>query len=509
MPPPNNRPSPNPIQSHHGHSTHSHASSHDHSHHSGADSGRSGRSVASSVTGAFESSTSEGFPVHDLLGGSGSSTSSSLLQSLPSTGVAPRRRTGDSGTPFQLTAGPLVMEPQQADFGFGLGPPDPWEALLQNTMVPNFWTEPNVPETSFDFDSLLQHGPMRPQESAERHGSGGRAGASVGGNEDMLDVGDVLLERLNNSYPDLSLTAPDLTEALELHWSLVAPSFPFIHRGTFDVDTAATELVVMMVVTGAVHSDRPRRDDGKLVRTVRSNLLKDHCGLDMQLSALQAYTLCHVFDTWYSDTESLFVAQCLHPKFQVNVIHEGYSSAVLSALAAESASSKVDTDNVFAVSLVLTGLLAIAWDCRTRGGLGLRFRDGSKHWRSIVLNAVVNLRAEHEVATAHLPPSVENRDLRDSIAIGIISILSDIPMLQVAAGSTSVCGATIGLTQFTDAERRLKLWAPTPDAWTCLWQSTRYLRDALFFRLGYVHSLGRVPHYAGRVGLRLGGPTAR
>ncbi|BEI93448.1 uncharacterized protein CcaverHIS019_0510760 [Cutaneotrichosporon cavernicola] len=593
MPPPNNRPSPNPIQSHHGHSTHSHASSHDHSHHSGADSGRSGRSVASSVTGAFESSTSEGFPVHDLLGGSGSSTSSSLLQSLPSTGVAPRRRTGDSGTPFQLTAGPLVMEPQQADFGFGLGPPDPWEALLQNTMVPNFWTEPNVPETSFDFDSLLQHGPMRPQESAERHGSGGRAGASVGGNEDMLDVGDVLLERLNNSYPDLSLTAPDLTEALELHWSLVAPSFPFIHRGTFDVDTAATELVVMMVVTGAVHSDRPRRDDGKLVRTVRSNLLKDHCGLDMQLSALQAYTLCHVFDTWYSDTESLFVAQCmwpvvvshsrkvgigvagssspqgqgvgawvawakdeerrrtayaillidtqistfwsqypsrqlaifahninlpcpatqweactasdwvlarqvegsgdrparqqrqgfqpgLHPKFQVNVIHEGYSSAVLSALAAESASSKVDTDNVFAVSLVLTGLLAIAWDCRTRGGLGLRFRDGSKHWRSIVLNAVVNLRAEHEVATAHLPPSVENRDLRDSIAIGIISILSDIPMLQVAAGSTSVCGATIGLTQFTDAERRLKLWAPTPDAWTCLWQSTRYLRDALF-----------------------------
>jgi hypothetical protein len=393
------------------------------------------------------------------------------------------------------------------------------------------------------------------------------------------------------------LTVPDLTEALELYWSRVAPSFPFIHRGTFDVDTAATELVVVMAVTGAVHWNRPRRNDGKLVRTVRANILKDHCGVDMQLSALQAYTLCHVYDAWYGDTESLFVSQCmwpvvvahsrkvgigvagtssperqgagawvawakdeerrraayailfidtqisafwsqhpsrqlsifahninlpcpaaqweartasdwmlarqaevsgdctprrqargfhpsLHPEFHVNVIHDGYSSAVLSALAAEGAPSKVDMDNAFAVSVVLTGLLATAWDCRTRGGMGLRFRDGSKHWRSIVLNAVVNLRAEHELATAHLPPSVENRDLRDSIAIGIISILSDIPMLQVAAGATSVCGATIGPKQYTDAKRRLKLWAPTPDAWTCLWQSARFLRDALLAQWG-------------------------
>lgn len=393
------------------------------------------------------------------------------------------------------------------------------------------------------------------------------------------------------------MTVPDLTEAHELYWSRVAPSFPFIHRGTFDVNTAAIDLVVMMAVTGAVHWNRPRRDDGKLVRTVRANLLKDHCGLGMQLSALQAYTLCHVYDAWYGNAESLFVAQCmwpvvvthsrkvgigvagiaspeghdagawgswakdeerrraayailfidtqisafwsqhpsrqlsifahninlpcpaaqweartaaewmltrqievtadrparrlrqgfhpgLHPEFHVNVIHEGYSSAVLSALAGDGAPTKVNMDNAFAVSVVLTGLLATSWDCRTRGGMGLRFRDGSKHWRSIVLNAVVNLRAEHEIATAHLPPSVENRDLRDSIAIGIISILSDIPMMQVAAGATSVCGATIGPKQFTDAKRRLKLWAPTPDAWTCLWQSARYLRDALLTEWG-------------------------
>lgn len=395
---------------------------------------------------------------------------------------------------------------------------------------------------------------------------------------------------------DFGLTVPDLTEALELYWSRVAPSFPFIHRGTFDVDTAATELVTMMAVTGTVHStSRPRRDNGQLVRTVRANLIKDHCGLEMELSTLQAYTLCHVYDTWYGDTETLFVAQCmwpvvvahsrkvgigvsggsapeghgtaawvawakdeerrraayailfidtqistfwsqhpsrqlsifahninlpspnaqweamtaadwmlarqvdfsgaerpprritrqgflpgLHPEFQVSVVTEGYSSAVLSALAAEGAPPiKIDMDNSFAVSLVLTGLVAIAWDCRARGGMGLRFRDGTKHWRSFVLNAVVSLRAEHEVATSHLPPFVAGRDLRDSLAICIISILSDIPMLQVAAGATNICGATIGPKQYSDSKRRLKLWAPTQDAWTCLWQSARYLREAL------------------------------
>ena len=53
-------------------------------------------------------------------------------------------------------------------------------------------------------------------------------------------------------------------------------------------------------------------------------------------------------------------------------------------------------------------------------------------------------------------------------------------MLQVAAGAVSVCGSTIGPRQFKDAQRRLRIWAKTEDAWTCLWQSARYLRQALF-----------------------------
>ncbi len=53
-------------------------------------------------------------------------------------------------------------------------------------------------------------------------------------------------------------------------------------------------------------------------------------------------------------------------------------------------------------------------------------------------------------------------------------------MLQVAAGATSICGAAIGPRQYADAKRRLRLWSRTEDAWTCLWQSARYLRQSLF-----------------------------
>lgn len=53
-------------------------------------------------------------------------------------------------------------------------------------------------------------------------------------------------------------------------------------------------------------------------------------------------------------------------------------------------------------------------------------------------------------------------------------------MLQVAAGATSICGASIGPRQYADAKRRLRLWAKTEDAWTCLWQSARYLRQSMF-----------------------------
>lgn len=353
-----------------------------------------------------------------------------------------------------------------------------------------------------------------------------------------------------------------------LYWTHVAPSFPFIHRGTFDADTAPAELVIMMAVTGLARGGGSRRDDRGLVRRVRARLVEDKLGLDMDLTTLQAYTLCHVYDVWHGDMESLFVAQCmwpvvvahsrkqgigvagvnapeggrdlsgwvawakdeerrraaysivyidtqisvfwsqhpsrqlsifahniklpaprsqwealtaadwlrakedaeakvggsngpaaparsrsgympvLHPEFQVSTVSEGYSSAVLAVLASDNGGNTadgdlvVDVDNSLSVMMVLIGLCAIAWDCRTRGGMGIRFRDGTKHWRAVVRNAVVSLRASYEASAANVPSCTETRDLRDSLAISMIAILGDIPMLQVAAGATNICGAS-------------------------------------------------------------------
>ena len=79
----------------------------------------------------------------------------------------------------------------------------------------------------------------------------------------------------------------------------------------------------------------------------------------------------------------------LHPEFQVHHVSEGYSSVVLETLAAENAivkSYRADLENGLTVEMALMGLMAIAWDCRTRGGMGIRFREGTKHWRIIVIN---------------------------------------------------------------------------------------------------------------------------
>ena len=58
------------------------------------------------------------------------------------------------------------------------------------------------------------------------------------------------------------------------------------------------------------------------------------------------------------------------------------------------------------------------------------------------------------------------------------------PMLQVAAGAKMICGSAIRIKQYQDARHRLKIWAQGTDAWTCLWQSARYLRQALFSEWG-------------------------
>ena len=59
----------------------------------------------------------------------------------------------------------------------------------------------------------------------------------------------------------------------------------------------------------------------------------------------------------------------------------------MSALAAENSllDFAVDMEHALSVEMVLMGLLAVAWDCRTRGGMGIRFREGTKQWRAIVL----------------------------------------------------------------------------------------------------------------------------
>jgi hypothetical protein len=58
----------------------------------------------------------------------------------------------------------------------------------------------------------------------------------------------------------------------------------------------------------------------------------------------------------------------------------------LTALGAEQPIKfNIDLENELAVEMVIMGIMAIAWDCRTRGGMGIRFRDSSKAWRDIAM----------------------------------------------------------------------------------------------------------------------------
>ncbi|WVF71094.1 hypothetical protein IAT40_005891 [Kwoniella sp. CBS 6097] len=512
--------------------------------------------------------------------------------------------------------------------------------------------------------------PRLTQESAER--GQGYAGYDRHGKRHGVEIqpGSVvtadLLTRLRSDFPDFNVSLSFLDDALSSYWNKTAPTFPFIHRGTFDLNTAPADLIVMMSILGSVHLT-PRLDFSHLVQKIRGTLVQG-CGLDMPVSTLQAFCLCHVHDGWYSTAESQFVAQCmwpimvahsrkkgigvagrpenevqeeeawtawakdeerrraaycvllidtqisafwnqhcsrqlsifahnltlpcsksqweasnphewfqirdserlptppssivqlpnsaltptsnthslngskdasdpdprlsrsrsnprsnstpstamtnaskrsgflpgLHPEFTVNIIAEGYSSAILSALAIDSFKSssssstsasaalklpfKVDLESCLTVQMVLIGLMAIAWDCRTRGGMGIRFKEGTRNWRQIVFSAVIHLRAAYETSVVHMSGTIESRDLRDTFAICIISVLSDIPMLHVAAGATSFCGTFVGPRQYSDAKRRLKLWAKTEDAWTCVWQSVRYLRQSLFSEWGLYSS---------------------
>jgi len=54
------------------------------------------------------------------------------------------------------------------------------------------------------------------------------------------------------------------------------------------------------------------RDFGRTVASVRGRMVQN-IGLDMPNSTLQCFTLCHVYDTWYGTSDSLFISQCLWP----------------------------------------------------------------------------------------------------------------------------------------------------------------------------------------------------
>ncbi|WWC62269.1 uncharacterized protein I303_104865 [Kwoniella dejecticola CBS 10117] len=534
-----------------------------------------------------------------------------------------------------------------SDLGFGLWAPEQWEALLHESLAPPF-NEPIISNMNFDFSQTGQQAQQLPpptpnftnqwyqptnlsssiptisdssslpppplhrstsQSYARSQLQSDERGQSTYYQTASADTGvaqnlvmtEGLLTKLQLAFPDFNVTLPYAIESLEQYWMKTAPTFPFIHQATLDYHTSPAELIILMIIVGAVHTTYPRRkESSRIVMQIRGMLFHE-CGLEMPTSTLQSFTLCHVYDTWYGNAESLFVAQCmwpvmvahsrkkgigvagkpdldaqgeeawaswakdeerrrsaycvllmdtqlsafwnqhcsrqlsifahnlnlpcpksqweartasewlkirryspvqntattkpktsksgylpgLHPEFTVTVVAEGYSSAIMSALSEEHKFLfKVDLDNSLTIQMVLIGLIAIAWDCRTRGGMGIRFREGTKHWRSIVFSAVIQLRAAYESAVMHMSGTIESRDMRDTFAICIISVLSDIPMLHVAAGATSFCGASIGPRQYSDAKRRLKLWAKTDDAWTCVWQSVRYLRQALFSEWG-------------------------
>nr|XP_018262672.1 uncharacterized protein I303_04151 [Kwoniella dejecticola CBS 10117]OBR84830.1 hypothetical protein I303_04151 [Kwoniella dejecticola CBS 10117] len=513
--------------------------------------------------------------------------SSTSLSNLPPSNGGYMNNTNTSTATSNGASGDFISV---SDLGFGLWAPEQWEALLHESLAPPF-NEPIISNMNFDFSQTGQQAQQLPPPTPNFTNQWYQP----------TNLSSRLLTKLQLAFPDFNVTLPYAIESLEQYWMKTAPTFPFIHQATLDYHTSPAELIILMIIVGAVHTTYPRRkESSRIVMQIRGMLFHE-CGLEMPTSTLQSFTLCHVYDTWYGNAESLFVAQCmwpvmvahsrkkgigvagkpdldaqgeeawaswakdeerrrsaycvllmdtqlsafwnqhcsrqlsifahnlnlpcpksqweartasewlkirryspvqntattkpktsksgylpgLHPEFTVTVVAEGYSSAIMSALSEEHKFLfKVDLDNSLTIQMVLIGLIAIAWDCRTRGGMGIRFREGTKHWRSIVFSAVIQLRAAYESAVMHMSGTIESRDMRDTFAICIISVLSDIPMLHVAAGATSFCGASIGPRQYSDAKRRLKLWAKTDDAWTCVWQSVRYLRQALFSEWG-------------------------
>lgn len=396
-------------------------------------------------------------------------------------------------TGFSLAGGPALpdfeVDPSQfyGPAGWALAPWDPIQDSVHVNLGPPF----NEPAANFDTTGWNLPSAGRVQESAER------ASPDTASDASMASV-----LKVNRDYPEFEVDLPYMVNTLTQYWLHVAPSWPFIHRGTFDINDAPSELIVMLVVVGSVHLPGKRKDHRRIVSRIRGALVQE-CGLDMAITTLQAFTLCHIYDTWYGTSESLFTAQCmwpimvahsrkkgigvldrpevddvqeenawaawakdeerrraafcvllvdtqisafwnqhpsrqlsifahnialpatkaqweatsaaewlqarlavrppaktglgkrrrssylpgLHPDFEVKQVAEGYSSGVLRALAAEQdLSFEMSVDNALGGMMAVFGLMAVGWDCRTRGGMGLKFKDGATNWRNIVLH---------------------------------------------------------------------------------------------------------------------------
>lgn len=74
----------------------------------------------------------------------------------------------------------------------------------------------------------------------------------------------------------------------------------------------------------------------------------------------------------------------LHPEFQPSAISDGFSPAILSALISRpEAHIAIDLDNSMSIQMILLGIMATAWDQRIKGGMGIRLKEGTKHWRRL------------------------------------------------------------------------------------------------------------------------------
>jgi hypothetical protein len=216
---------------------------------------------------------------------------------------------------------PFVVD-NSALWGFGQWPLESWEEMWNDVLAPPFGEPAQALNLPFNIST------PRMQESAERGGEVSLANAAlvvklqrafpVSTVRSSTCFGSVQIRR-STLTPEqlLDINLEFIRTSLHHYWSDVAPTFPFIHRGTFDLDAAPPELVMMMVIVGSVHSSHPpsgspRRDFRITVQEIRGQLVQ-HCGLDMPISTLQAFCLCHVHDTWYGSRESQFVAQCMWP----------------------------------------------------------------------------------------------------------------------------------------------------------------------------------------------------